>query len=73
MGYWDKFIKEIKAADKAGNEEKFQKAMEEVAENTRRNSNKPDGEFCAKCGEFYQMAEPNQPDGTLICWRCRNP
>lgn len=33
-----------------------------------------DGMKCCKCGEFYQMASPNQPDGTLICWSCRqNP
>ena len=33
-----------------------------------------DGLFCAKCHEFYMMAEPNQEDGTLICWSCRqNP
>jgi len=33
-----------------------------------------DGTTCAKCGEFYHLAEPNQEDGTLICWSCRfNP
>ena len=33
-----------------------------------------DGCFCANCHEFFQMAEPNQEDGTLICWSCRqNP
>lgn len=33
-----------------------------------------DGCKCAKCGEFYHMAQPNQDDGTLICWSCRaNP
>ena len=30
-----------------------------------------DGCTCFKCKEFYHMAEPNQPDGTLICWQCR--
>jgi len=30
-----------------------------------------DGLFCAHCHEFYDMAEPNQPDGTLLCWACR--
>ena len=29
---------------------------------------------CARCKEFIQYAEPNQPDGTLICYSCRqNP
>ena len=31
-----------------------------------------DGMNCAKCREFHHMAEPNQPDGTLICWSCRS-
>ena len=34
----------------------------------------PDGYFCCKCKNWYQFAEPNQPDGTLICYGCRaNP
>jgi len=33
-----------------------------------------DGMKCCNCEEFYSMAEPNQDDGTLICWSCRkNP
>ena len=33
-----------------------------------------DGMSCANCKEFFQMAEPNQEDGTLICYTCRqNP
>lgn len=30
-----------------------------------------DGCFCKKCNEFYMFAEPNQIDGSLICWSCR--
>lgn len=30
-----------------------------------------DGCECKKCKEFYQYAEPNQDDGTLICYGCR--
>jgi hypothetical protein len=30
-----------------------------------------DGCFCVKCNNFHQYAEPNQTDGTLICWTCR--
>lgn len=26
---------------------------------------------CCKCLEFYNYAVPNQFDGTLICWSCR--
>jgi hypothetical protein len=34
----------------------------------------PDGMFCRKCRSFYKYAEPNQPDGTLLCYSCRtNP
>lgn len=34
--------------------------------------NQPDGMFCCKCQSFYDYAEPNQVDGTLICYSCRN-
>jgi hypothetical protein len=27
---------------------------------------------CKKCKEFADMAEPNQDDGTFICWSCRH-
>ncbi len=30
-----------------------------------------DGCICTKCGEMYPYAEPNQPDGTMICYSCR--
>ena len=30
-----------------------------------------DGCYCCKCDKFYDKSEPNQPDGTLICWSCR--
>jgi hypothetical protein len=33
-------------------------------------SNK-DGCTCKKCKELYPFAEPNQDDGTLICYKCR--
>lgn len=26
---------------------------------------------CKHCGDHYPMAEPNQTDGTLVCWSCR--
>lgn len=32
---------------------------------------KSDGCNCKKCKEFYPYAEPNQEDGTLICYQCR--
>lgn len=31
-----------------------------------------DGLDCRVCKEFYQYAESNQDDGTLICFKCRN-
>lgn len=34
--------------------------------------NYPDGMFCRKCQSFYKYAEPNQPDGTLLCYSCRS-
>ena len=33
-----------------------------------------DGMNCSNCNDFFNMAEPNQSDGTLICYICRfNP
>jgi hypothetical protein len=32
------------------------------------------GSVCLKCKTFINMAEPNQPNGTFICYSCRqNP
>jgi len=31
-----------------------------------------DGEICIGCKQFYDYAEPNQPDGTMICYSCRS-
>jgi len=31
-----------------------------------------DGCDCVKCKQFFEFAEPNQEDGTLICWACRH-
>jgi len=39
-----------------------------------RKRRQPDGLICQKCKNFYEFAEPNQPDGSLICYSCRqNP
>lgn len=38
----------------------------------KRKKKEKDGEDCVKCGTFYPQAEPNQPNGTLICYSCRN-
>lgn len=34
-------------------------------------SGEMDGCVCKECKEFYPYAEPNQDDGTLICYSCR--
>lgn len=31
-----------------------------------------DGFPCKRCTNFFPMSEPNQPDGTLLCWSCRS-
>ncbi len=31
-----------------------------------------DGFPCKKCTNFFPYALPNQKDGTLVCWSCRN-
>lgn len=33
---------------------------------------KPAGMACNKCKDFNEYAEPNQQDGTHLCYRCRN-
>ena len=33
---------------------------------------KNDGLFCESCGYYHQFAEPNQPNGGLICFKCRS-
>lgn len=30
------------------------------------------GHNCKKCKEYYEHAQSNQTDGTLICWACRH-
>jgi len=37
-----------------------------------KNKKYPDGMFCVNCGNYYRYAEPNQPDGSLICFACRS-
>jgi len=33
-----------------------------------------DGMYCRRCQSFYEFAESNQDDGTLLCYSCRqNP
>jgi hypothetical protein len=39
---------------------------------TRRKRKHPDGMLCKKCSVFFEFAEPNQEDGSLICYSCRN-
>lgn len=47
--------------------------MEEFIE-SRRKRQDPDGLICQRCKVFYDFAEANQPDGSLICYVCRkNP
>lgn len=31
-----------------------------------------DGFPCRKCTNFFPYAVPNRPDGTLLCWSCRD-
>jgi hypothetical protein len=28
--------------------------------------------LCAKCGDGFPMAVANQPNGSMVCWSCRN-
>jgi transcription initiation factor IIE alpha subunit len=31
----------------------------------------PDGYHCEICNDYVRYAEPNQEDGTFVCYRCR--
>lgn len=31
-----------------------------------------DGCFCSRCHDFFNMAAPNQENGTMVCWICKN-
>lgn len=31
-----------------------------------------DGEVCKRCNDFLPFAEPNQADGSTVCFMCRN-
>lgn len=44
----------------------------EVVVNNIRARKSPDGMYCKRCQSFYQFAESNQEDGTLLCWSCKN-
>ncbi|SRR5579871_1559093 len=47
--------------------------LEAHVENIRRRKGM-DGMFCCKCGQFYDFAEANQEDGSMVCYSCRqNP
>lgn len=32
----------------------------------------PEGRVCSHCGEYYEYARSNQPDGSFKCWGCRH-
>jgi hypothetical protein len=34
-------------------------------------ASKQDGRACKQCRDFYPYAVANQPDGTLVCFSCR--
>jgi hypothetical protein len=38
----------------------------------RRNRKHLDGMACKKCKSFYEFAESNQEDGSMVCYSCRN-
>jgi hypothetical protein len=44
--------------------------LDEYVDSIRRRT-KLDGMFCCKCGQFYDYAEANQSDGSMICYACR--
>lgn len=43
----------------------------EIFLENRRKRTHLDGMYCKKCQNFYEFAEPNQQDGSMICYSCR--
>lgn len=43
----------------------------ELPRSSSKKEDKEDGCSCKKCEKFFPMSEPNQEDGTLICYSCR--
>jgi hypothetical protein len=35
-------------------------------------NNSDDGCTCRNCGQYNEFAEPNQADGTFLCFACKN-
>lgn len=47
-------------------------SLENFLQEQKKNSS--DGMYCKGCNQFISLAEPNQDDGSLICYSCRqNP
>lgn len=46
--------------------------VEQITLDLPETKKKSEGCSCKKCKEFYPYAEPNQLDGTLICYACRH-
>lgn len=44
----------------------------EIYLQNKQKRNIPDGMTCKKCQAFYEFAEPNQDDGSMICYTCRH-
>jgi hypothetical protein len=68
------FKNKSKSSNDKSYAEKILPAMEELAKETRRKEKEDrlDGLWCTSCGDFSTYAEPNQEDGTFVCWSCRN-
>lgn len=37
-----------------------------------KNTKTSNGEFCTLCRNFSPMSVSNQPDGSFVCWSCRD-
>lgn len=52
----------------------YYEEVEDLVPPTEKPLKKIDGMKCSHCLEYFHFAEPNQPDGTMICFQCReNP
>lgn len=44
----------------------------EIVDSVKDKKENKDGCNCKKCKELFEYAEPNQSDGTFICYGCRH-
>ncbi len=67
---WDKILDLFKVTEEMFSQPQVDPIYYKICSSNLKQKN--DGEFCKLCKNFFPMAVPNQLDGSMICWSCRN-